>query len=152
VRLLWAIQWIVLGYPVMPEVENLLYNWDLNPQVEASEVRAVIKMQHTYLNHEQQLDYFKLLKHYRLESKLNTQEDTSNPTPSHHEKNASPTFFKYYNPTTRKGLSACAIEKSTLLFATDSETSAYLIKQYKHLPHLEALDLDAGVSNCHATK
>lgn len=139
VCLLWAIQWMVLGYPIIPSVENLLYNWHLNPLIEASEVRAVIKMQHAYLNHEQRLDYFKLFKHYGLESKLNTQE----PPPSHHKKNAPHTFFKYYNPTTRKGLSACTMEKSTLLFTTDSETDAYLIKHYKQLPHLEALDLSA---------
>jgi tetratricopeptide (TPR) repeat protein len=145
VLLLWAIQWMVLGYQVTSELEKALYNWNLSPLIKVSEVIAVITMQHTYLNKYQQFDYLRLLKYYGLENKLLGLKEIPAPLP-HSEKNTHDTFFKYYNPTTRKGISACAIEKSAILFETHSETSAYLIKHYKHLPHIEGLDLDTP--NC----
>lgn len=136
VCLLWEIQWMVLGYPIHRSTETMLCSWNLSPHLDASKVRDVIKMQHTYLNQEQQTMSWKLLKHYGLEDKLNTQTNTSH------------SFFEYYNPATRKGLSACALEKTTLLNKTHSEMNAHMIKHYKHLPHIEALDLSTSVLNC----
>ena len=68
-----------------------------------------------------------------------------------------PTFFSYYNRDLNKGISAYAFEKSAFVnrpttnsekeSRIDSDLYRDLRKQYKHLPHLEGLDL-AEAKSC----
>jgi tetratricopeptide (TPR) repeat protein len=51
------------------------------------------------------------------------------------------TFFQYYNPDLRKGISAYAFEKGAFMHAHDSDLYRDLRQRYKNLSHIEELDL-----------